>query len=60
MQATVEGEEMEVEDLVCGGGVSRGRRDGCGSRGGVNKSFTILSYYISYILLSIKRSFQLD
>lgn len=24
MQATVEGEEMEVEDLVCGGGVSRG------------------------------------
>lgn len=32
MQATVEGEEMEVEDLVCGRGVSIGRGNGCGSR----------------------------
>lgn len=49
-----------MEDLVCGRGVSRGRKDGCVSQGGVNKSFTILSYYISYILLCIKRRFQLD
>lgn len=52
MQATVEGEEMEVVDLVCGG-VSRGRGDGCGSRGGVNQFFiNFLSYYIKYFYLS--------
>lgn len=60
MQATVEGEEMEVEDLVCGGGVSRGRGDGCGSRGGVNKSFTILSYYIYNFIYQKKVSVRLD
>lgn len=61
MQAAVEGEEMEVEDLVCGGRVSRGRGDGCGSRGGVNKSFTILSYYILYTFIYQKKvSVRLD